>query len=131
MIGLSDNVARIYLFGDDPKLRDINIAAEFAAKSDKNDGTGYLTDFIQKYPINEKSALSEIRQWLEKDAREGEPSAFIELAYFLEIHGSDEEVITWFTLCRTLCREEDKKRALDALGRYGRTMRGALFSIGR
>lgn len=124
-----NNVARIYLFGDDPKLRDIKTAAEFAAKSDKNDGTGYLTDFIQKYPINEKSALSEIRQWLEKDAREGEPSAFIELAYFLEIHGSDEEVITWFTLCRTLCLEEDKKRALDALGRYGRTMRGALFSI--
>lgn len=125
-----DNLARIHLFNVQSNSANVKEAKRWATLSDQNEGNGFFTDLIGKYPFTNNTSIDQARSWLEEEALKQNPAAFIELAFLEENFQDHKEIIKWYKLCSMMCETLERERANQELSKKQHFVKGLDFTDG-
>jgi len=125
-----DNLARINLFNISAETAKDEEARKWAKLSDENDGNHFFSTIIDKYPFTNSTDAAMVRSWLEAEALDRNPTAFLELAFFEENFENEEKIIQWYKLCSMMCEDLDRERANQELSKRRRNSRGVVYENG-
>ena len=127
-----ENLARLYLFNLPDIRANVVEAKHWAQIADENEGNGFFTYLLAKYPFGNDTTIEQALTWLEKEAQRQNSPAFMELAFIHEILRNDEDIVKWYTLCSLMCATEDGRlRAEKELIKKKKSTKGVVFAKGK
>ena len=127
-----ENLARLYLFNLPNIEANVVEAKHWAQLADENEGNGFFTYLLAKYPFGNDTSIAQALTWLEKEAQRQNSPAYMELAFIHEILRNDEDIVKWYTLCSLMCATEDGRlRAEQELIKKKKTTKGVVFAEGK
>ena len=126
-----DNLARLYLFNLPNMKANVVEAKSWARLSDENEGNGFLSYLIAKYPFKNDTSIEQALTWLEKEAQSKNQPAYMELAFIHEILKNDREIVKWYTLCSVMCSGDDRQRSEQELIKKKKITKGIVYAEGK